>query len=60
MIKALEQWVFAKKSRTYIPPAFYDRDGSFVQPPSFEMPAYQRKVSKKWTEFAQKAVKDAT
>ena len=24
-------------SRTYIPPAFYGRDGSFVQPPSFEM-----------------------
>jgi len=23
--------------RTYIPPAFYGRDGSYVQPPSFEM-----------------------
>ena len=23
--------------RTYIPPAFYGRDGSLVQPPSFEM-----------------------
>ena len=24
--------------QTYIPPAFYDRDGKFYQPPSFEMP----------------------
>ena len=34
-----------KKTRTYIPPAFYDRDGSFVQPPTFEMPAFTRKIS---------------
>ena len=37
-----------KKTRTYIPPAFYDRDGSFVQPPTFEMPAYVRKDSRNW------------
>ena len=24
--------------QTHIPPAFYDRDGKFYQPPSFEMP----------------------
>ncbi|XP_075250882.1 uncharacterized protein LOC142343080 [Convolutriloba macropyga] len=38
VIGALESWVRTKKTQTYIPPAFYDRDGSFVQPPSFEMP----------------------
>ena len=40
MIESLEEWVCRKRTRTYIPPAFFDRDGTFVQPPSFEMPAY--------------------
>ena len=40
VIKSLEEWVQAKQTQTYIPPAFYDRDGTFIQPPSFEMPAY--------------------
>ena len=34
----LEERVRAKGTQTYIPPAFYDRDGKFYQPPSFEMP----------------------
>jgi len=38
VIGVLENWVRTKKTKTYIPPAFYDRDGSFIQPPSFEMP----------------------
>ena len=46
VIEALEDWVLDKKTRTYIPPAFYDRDGSFIQPPTFEMQAYVRKNSK--------------
>ena len=40
VIESLEEWVCRKRTRTYIPPAFFDRDGTFVQPPSFEMPAY--------------------
>ena len=38
VIKELEDWVKLKGTQTHIPPAFYDRDGSFVQPPCFEMP----------------------
>ena len=30
--------IHASLLQTYIPPAFYDRDGKFYQPPSFEMP----------------------
>ena len=30
--------IHATPLQTYIPPAFYDRDGKFYQPPSFEMP----------------------
>ena len=44
VIEALEGWVIEKKTRTYIPPAFYDSDGSWIQPPSFEMPAYGSKT----------------
>ena len=31
--------------QTHIPPAFYDRDGKFYQPPSFEMPVGQSGIS---------------
>ena len=48
VIESLEDWVRVKRTRTYIPPAFYDRDGSFLQPPSFEMPAYVIKDSNSW------------
>ena len=37
LIAALEEKVLLKGSRTFIPPAFFGRDGIFVQPPSFEM-----------------------
>jgi hypothetical protein len=37
VIGALEDKVRAKGSRNFIPPAFFGRDGVFVQPPSFEM-----------------------
>jgi len=37
LIGALEEKVLLKGSRTFIPPAFFGRDGIFVQPPSFEM-----------------------
>lgn len=37
VIAALEDKVRAKGTRTYVPPAFYGRDGALVQPPSFEM-----------------------
>ena len=50
VIGELEKWVRTKKTRSYIPPAFYDRDGSFVQPPTFEMPAFRQKNSKTWLE----------
>jgi hypothetical protein len=33
----LEQRNRRRGSQTYIPPAFFDRDGAFHQPPSFEM-----------------------
>lgn len=46
VIESLESWIITKGSSTHIPPAFYDRDGSFVQPPSFEMPAYVAKGPK--------------
>ena len=38
VIAALEDKVRMKGSRTFIPPAFFGRDGAFIQPPSFEMP----------------------
>ena len=38
VIAALESKVRSKGKRTFIPPAFYGRNGNFVQPPSFEMP----------------------
>ena len=33
--------------QTHIPPAFYDRDGKFYQPPSFEMPVGGGKGTRK-------------
>ena len=45
VIAALEEKVRRKGSRTFIPPAFYGRDGVFTQPPSFEMPIYIEKPS---------------
>ena len=39
IIIALEEKVRLKGSRTFIPPAFFGRDGIFVQPPTFEMPS---------------------
>ena len=38
VLKALKNWTFEKGTQKYIPPAFYDRDGSFIHPPSFEIP----------------------
>jgi len=38
VILALERKVLAKRKRKYTPPAFFCRDGSFTQPPSFDMP----------------------
>ena len=49
VIASLEEWVQAKRTQTYIPPAFYDRDGTFIQPPSFEMPAYVIKKPANWS-----------
>ena len=39
VVEDLELWVRTKGSYTCIPPAFYERDGHFVQPPSFEISA---------------------
>merc|ERR1719188_723276 len=41
----LEERVRAKGTQTHIPPAFYDRDGKFYQPPSFKMPVGQSGIS---------------
>jgi hypothetical protein len=41
----LEERVRRKGSQTYIPPAFFDRDGAFHQPPSFEMTVGGKKGS---------------
>ena len=41
VIEELELWVRTKGSYTVIPPGFYERDGTFRQPPSFEMPLIQ-------------------
>ena len=49
VIASLEEWVHVKGTQTYIPPAFYDRDGTFIQPPSFEMPAYAIKKQPNWS-----------
>ena len=38
VIGAIECKVQQKGTRTFIPPAFYARDGTLFQPPSFEMP----------------------
>ena len=38
VLKALKNWTLEKGTQKYIPPAFYDRDGSFIQPPAFEIP----------------------
>ena len=38
VIGAIECRVQQKGTRTFIPPAFYARDGTLFQPPSFEMP----------------------
>ena len=43
VIAALEIIIEDRGYRTFIPPAFYDRDGSFVQPPSFQMQVEQTK-----------------
>lgn len=38
VIGALVDKIKSKGTKTYIPPAFYERNGIFVQPPAFEMP----------------------
>ena len=38
VMKDIKNWTLQKGTQKYIPPAFYDRDGSFIQPPSFEIP----------------------
>ena len=38
VIAALVDKVKQKGSKTYIPPAFYERNGAFIQPPPFEVP----------------------
>ena len=43
VIAALEIIIEDRDYCTFIPPAFYDRDGSFVQPPSFQMQVEQTK-----------------
>ena len=43
VINALEIIIEDRGYRTFIPPAFYDRDGSLVQPPSFKMQVEQTK-----------------
>ena len=53
VIDALEEWVRTKRSRTYIPPSFLDRDGSMVDPPPFEMPAYVTKKPEFFTQNIQ-------
>jgi len=49
VIAYLEKKVRSKGARTYIPPAFFGRDGSFYQPPAFEMPStiFQNEVNEK-------------
>ena len=44
VIGYLENKVRLKGYRTYIPPAFFERDGAFVQPPAFEMPVKQQSI----------------
>ena len=43
VIRSLKEWVNIKKTQTYIPPAFYGRDGNFFQPPAFEMPILRQR-----------------
>ena len=39
VIGALEHKTRSKGTRTFIPPAFFGRNGEFYQPPAFEMPS---------------------
>ncbi|XP_063712181.1 uncharacterized protein LOC134840348 [Symsagittifera roscoffensis] len=48
VIASLEEWVQTKRTQTYIPPAFYDKEGQLIQPPSFEMPAYVKRNQNAW------------
>merc|ERR1711936_67427 len=41
VIGALLDKVMKKGTRTHIPPAFYERNGDFYQPPSFEIPVHR-------------------
>ena len=45
VIFALERKIEKRGFQTLTPPAFYDRDGSFIQPPSFQMPIGSMKTS---------------
>ena len=38
VIAALDDLVHQRGYKTYIPPAFYERNGVFIQPPSFQVP----------------------
>ena len=38
VIREIQDWMTTKGSQTHIPPAFYERDGTLYQPPSFELP----------------------
>lgn len=40
VVRDLKDWVYKKGTQTHIPPAFYDKDGSLVQPPSVEIPIF--------------------
>ena len=37
VIAALESKIYQKGTRSFIPPAFYERDGVLFQPPTIEM-----------------------
>lgn len=52
VIGALEDRVRTKGSRTFIPPAFFDRDGNLSQPPAFEMSVNGEKVHANQPGFA--------
>merc|ERR1711881_304138 len=38
VMRVIQDWMTTKGSQTHIPPAFYERDGTLYQPPSFELP----------------------
>ena len=42
VIYDIDDWVRQKGSQTYIPPGFFDRNGIWLQPPSFEMSLNKR------------------